>query len=209
MIHPTGVILIPVGFIVLYSLIFWYIYRTPLVLSGLLSRDSANLFGDVTVRYSLMSVRIRIGRPIEGTIRISTKQVYSFPISLSESPDESKEGNIKDEKKSLSEITGYISPIFRYINKIIDHIHIDSLFCHAVLGCGDPFTTGLVYGYIQAIIPIFNRKYGDISIIPDFINPRLEGNIGLNVLITSPIALIIFAGRIFFPVFFYYKFRVK
>lgn len=56
----------------------------------------------------------------------------------------------------------------------------------------------MVYGYIQAIIPLLPGEH-DICIVPDFYDPVLEGHVRLDTRFVYPFALLVYLSRIIIP----------
>lgn len=199
MIQTTGAILIPVGIVFFFIFIFWFLFTIPIALSLFFSRDNLHLAGNVAIKFGVIRFILPINRSMEGVIEVFSKPLWSFPLSSSEVMEKEEKSETSMFDTSVGDVIDWLPLFIRYIRRIIRFISIDRLSCHACFGCGDPFTTGITYGYLQAIIPILGQKGHDISIFPDFEKPALRGEVGMNILIRTPVSLIIFACRLFIP----------
>lgn len=196
MFHPAGDLLVTVGIILFFFIILIYLYTIPLKISLVASRSPSMQYVKSVVGYGPLSLAVLYDGMLTGEIQISERHMFSFPLLMTD--EEEKE---RDEKSHDYDIASGLQ-LFRIIvngfKRIIRHFKIDTFFCHARVGYGDPYTTGIFYGYIQAIIPFFPTNT-DICIIPDFDKPALEGEIRLVALITYPFSLLVCLCRIIIP----------
>lgn len=205
MISPAGTLLVPVGFVLLISFIFWFLITIPLNLSLFLVRDYSRLSGEVRINFGIMNLVFQVKRPFEGSFRICTKPVWLLSLPSSEySAGEEKEKIEKKEEPSedslqISEIIPLISLIIDFLDTLFRHIHIDRIHCRGTIGCGDPFTTGVAFGYLQSMIPFVSKNQDEIVITPDFEKNICEGDLELNLLIKSPVLVLILLSRTFIP----------
>lgn len=199
MIQTTGAILIPVGIVFFFIFIFWFLFTIPIALSLFFSRDNLQLAGNVAIKFGVIRFILPINRSMEGTIEFFSKPLWSFPLSSSEVMEKEEKAETGMLDRSIGDVIDLFPLFITYLRRIIRFISIDRITCHACFGCGDPFTTGITYGYLQAIIPILGQKGHDIFIFPDFEKPALRGEVGMNILIRTPISLIILACRLFIP----------
>lgn len=92
------------------------------------------------------------------------KQLLTYPSKLS--------NLFKDESTKSS-----IGLIFRSIKKILKISKPKQIRGHAIIGFGDPSTTGEVLGAISLVFAYFNLNTKKLQIIPDFTKQRLEGKL--------------------------------
>lgn len=201
MIVPAGGIVIPAGIIVLFLLLVRFFYTLPLAITFSGTRNPNILSGESDVGYGPFSVALAYDGIMTGELRVCKKRIFRFTIPPSEQPEE-RSGEQREDDAShhhdVSSVMRWFPLGLLSIRRFIQYFRIDFLVCHARIGCGDPFTTGLMYGYIQAIIPVIPVRH-DICIVPDFDKPALDGEISLRCLIITPISLIVKICRRFLP----------
>lgn len=198
MLHSAGEILIPTGFILMFSLLWWIVYLIPLKISLSAGPDYARLFGTIEMGFGPVSIALIYGTVAEGEIRICQRPVHQFMIPKEIPSDPEKKDKDESEEDSFSLVMRWIPHILCGVRLFIRHFRIDTLSCHARMGCGCPYSTGLLYGYSQAVIPLIPERC-DIRIVPDFDKPVLDGEIKATFLIITPCSLAIQVCRIFLP----------
>jgi len=201
MIVPAGDIVIPAGIIVFFLLLARFFYTLPLAITLSGTRNSNILSGEGAFGYGPFSVALAYDGIMTGELRICKKRLFLFTIPPSEQSEDRSGEQIEDDgfhHHDVSSIMKWFPIGLQSIRRFTQYFRIDFLICHARVGCGDPFTTGLAFGYIQAIIPVIPVRY-DICIVPDFDKPALDGEISLRCLIITPISLIVKICRRFLP----------
>jgi len=198
MLHSAGEILIPTGFVLLFSLLWWRVYLIPLKISLSAVRDYARLLGTIDIGFGPVSIALIYGTVAEGEIRICQRPVHQFMIPKETSSYPEEKDKDESEEVSLSLVMRWIPHILCGVRLFIRYFRIGTLYCHAQIGCGCPYSTGLLYGYSQAVIPLIPERC-DIRIIPDFDKPVLDGELSATFLIITPCSLVIQVCRIFLP----------
>lgn len=197
MFHPAGDLFVTVGIILFLFIFLRVLYMIPLKISLAAERDQARLCGESNVGFGLFSIAFLYDGTLKGEMRIMGKHLFSFSISTTGKEDTEPEKE-RSEEEGIQSGMRWIPAIFLGSRRIIRHFRINTLTCHARIGCGDPYTTGIVYGYIQAIIPLLPGEH-DISITPDFYDPALEGQFRLDTLFVYPFALLVYLSRLIIP----------
>jgi len=197
MFHPAGDLVVTVGIILFLFIFLRFLYTIPLKISLSAIMDSTRLCGESEVGLGPFSIAVLYDGILFGKMRIGGRRLFSFSI-----PKTGEEGTKTDEGKpeadGIRSSMRWIPVIVQGSRRIIRHFRIDTLTCHARIGCGDPCTTGMVYGYIQAIIPLLPGEH-DICIVPDFYDPVLEGHVRLDTRFVYPFALLVYLSRIIIP----------
>ncbi len=197
MFHPAGDLLVTVGIILLLLLFLKVFYTIPLKISLAAFRSSTSLCGESDIGFGLFSIAILYDGAFRGEVRIFRKRLFTFSIPTHKEEKDEPEKE-KPEEEGIQSGMRWIPVILQGSRRIIRHFKIDTFTCHARIGCGDPCTTGMVYGYIQAIIPLLPGEH-DICISPDFDKPALEGHVRLDTLFVYPFSLLVYLCRIIIP----------
>lgn len=197
MFHPAGDLLVTVGIILFLFIFLRFLYTIPLKISIAAERDQARLCGESEVGFGPFSTAFLYDGTLNGEMRIGGRRLFSFSIPKTGEEDTEPEKEESEEEGILSGMR-WVPVIVQGSRRIFMHFRIDTLTCHARIGCGDPYTTGIVYGYIQAIIPLLPGEH-DISITPDFYDPALEGHVRLDTLFVYPFSLLVYLCRIIIP----------
>ncbi len=196
MFHPAGDLLITVGIILFLFIGIRILYTIPLKISCAAERDKARLCGESSVGFGPFSIAFLYDGTLTGEMRIKGRHLFSF--SLPTTGEEDTEPEKEKSEEGIQSGMRWIPVIFQGSRRIIRHFRIDTLTCHARIGCGDPCTTGMVYGCIQAMTPLLPGTH-DISITPDFYEPALEGHCRLDTLFVYPFSLLVYLCRIIIP----------
>ncbi|HOJ97629.1 MAG TPA: DUF2953 domain-containing protein [Methanospirillum sp.] len=197
MFHPTGDQLVTVGIILFILIVLRILYTIPLKISLAAERDEARLCGESEVGFGPFGVVFLYDGALKGETSICGRRLFSFSIPTPGEEDTEPEKEKSEERGILSGMR-WIPVIFQGSRRIIRHFRIDMFICHARIGCGDPCTTGMMYGYIQAIIPFLPGEH-DICITPDFHDRVLVGHLRLVTLFMYPFALLVYLCRIIIP----------
>ena len=197
MFHPAGDLLVTVGIILFLFIILRVLYMIPLKISLAAERDQARLCGESDVGFGPFSIAFLYDGTLKGEMRIMGRHLFSFSIPTTGEEDTEPEKE-KSKEEGIQSGMRWIPVIFQGSRRIIRHFRIDTLTCHARIGCGDPCTTGMAYGYIQAIIPLLPGEH-DICIIPDFYDPALLGHCRLDTLFVHPFSLLVYLSRLIIP----------
>jgi hypothetical protein len=196
MIYLAGEILIPVGFFLFSLFFFRIIYFIPLVISISAIQNSQNVSGEIDISYGPVSITVKGYQLTKGEIHVFHKPVYRFGFPGSDHPNpEDKDVSGED---TGSRVIKWIPYIIRCIRLCIRYIRIENIYCRAEIGFGDPFTTGILYGYLQAVTGLIPFHH-DISLIPDFEKTVLVGEVRFTCLIVTPYSLIINICRLLVP----------
>jgi len=197
MFHPTGDLVVTVGIILFLFNFLRFLYTIPLKISLAAIRDSTRLCGESEVGLGPFSIAFLYDGTLLGEMRFGGRLLFSFSLpKTGEEGAKTDEGN--QEADGIRSGMKWIPVIVQGSRRIIRHFRIHTLTCHARIGCGDPCTTGIVYGYIQAIIPLLPGEH-DICIVPDFYDPAFEGHVRLDTKFVYPFALLVYLSRIIIP----------
>ncbi len=75
-----------------------------------------------------------------------------------------------------------------YLKKTVGHIRVRTASCRLVFGTGDPCETGVVWGWFHAIRGLLPET-ASVSVAPDFIRKRFEGNVHMVVEFTMALLI--------------------
>lgn len=199
MFTPAGDLVITAGIILFSLLVSGFLYTIPLKISLAVSRDSSRLSGEADLGYGPVSVALFREIVTNGEIRIYGRRLFSIPVQTI-GGEEKREttGDDRSHDEKIMQGINHLPLFVTGVRQIVRHLRIDTFSCHARIGCGDPCTTGIIYGYIQAIIPLLPANT-EIYIIPDFDMPALEGEVRLVTLIIYPFSLLVSLCRMITP----------
>lgn len=199
---PAAQILITAGIVLFFLIMAYAAYRMPLGLSLSVSRDTNHLAGDIGFRYGVLSFSVCMDTEIYGRIGLFSREIFRFSLQDTLSPDhrETPAGleEKDDESLHLTELMHWIRLSMRYAHYCIKHLSIDHLTCRMRMGIVDPCTTGMVYGWIWAVISLL-PDHADIQVTPCFEGIVLEGSGSLQCLIHTPADLVVTACRLIIP----------
>jgi len=199
---PAVEIFIAAGIVLFFFWVIYAIYRLPLEISLFVTRNTRQITGDLGIRYGMLSISVCLDTEIYGRIAIFSKPVFRFSLPKTSS---SEKGDLTDEPEEKSDDSFEIKEVlhwFRlsmgYIRYVFQHFSIDHLTLHMRMGLSDPCSTGMVYGWVWALIPLL-PKHADVQVTPCFDGVVLEGSGSLECLIHTPADLVVIAGRLFIP----------
>lgn len=198
------------SFFLTVALLFFFggvsllIYFTPVVItfSGVWREDTKS--GSACIRWGPGTFCISPGHNgLQAVFKIRKTELYQMP--LQRQPDDGEvQAEIKtssEEKKpeqDLRRMISFISLIEKIIPLILAHIKIERITGTVRFGTGDPVSTGLVYGYYQALAPVC-MFFSSAVFIPVFDQLTFEADLAGGFRITYPAGLIIRSLRRILP----------
>ena len=75
-----------------------------------------------------------------------------------------------------------------YLKKTAGHVRVRTASCRLVFGAGDPCDTGVVWGWFHSIRSLLPEP-ASVSVTPDFIRKRFEGNVHMAVEFTMAVLI--------------------
>lgn len=134
------------------------------------------------------------GLEIKGYFKLTWIKIRLFQREF---PDKNKGDNekkeIKEENKKqkfdfrrLPQIISLLyessSHLIRVFNAFLKSTYFEKLSLNLTLGLGDPVNTAMISGYLWAAASLLNTiPKANLSIEPDFLNERVEGNIIIKI----------------------------
>jgi len=80
----------------------------------------------------------------------------------------------------LDWVRWFLSPGLELLGNLPGAIGLKKLRVCGRFGCGDPAVTGSIFGYLQSLKPVENKRL-HLDVIPDFARPGLQGSLHLKV----------------------------
>jgi hypothetical protein len=180
------------------------IYCTPVIItfSGVWRENTKT--GSACIRWGPGSICINPGsNGIHAVFKIRKTELYQVPLQRqtrggevqTEIPLSSED---KKSEQSLQRIIPFISLMKSLIPLIFAHIRIERITGLVRFGAGDPVSTGLVYGYYQALTPVC-MSFCSAILIPVFDQLTFEADLTGGFRIVYPAGLIIRSFQRLFP----------
>ncbi len=81
------------------------------------------------------------------------------------------------------------------LEKAVRLFHLEQAAMKLRFGTGDPSTTGILFGFLQTLIPVPKNRF-EMDVVPDFIHRKLEGEADLTLRFTM--ARLVAVGAVVF-----------
>ncbi|HWQ66959.1 MAG TPA: DUF2953 domain-containing protein [Methanospirillum sp.] len=178
-----------------------FIYLIPLRLSVELAREEGKADFRAGIGWGLIRVWIipsSTGWEME--VRIGEHPLIRRPVNEKETEGEPATSIPSPSKPCNQDIYRYIPVIRRLIPELYHHTVIEKITGTMRFGAGDPVTTGMVYGYYQAVLPFISGSFCSVNLIPVFDRGLLDGRIHAGIRIICPLGLVIRTVGIILPV---------
>lgn len=200
MMDPITSLLIPAGLFVLIGSSVALIYQVPLRISICGSWREGIGEGYACIGWGLLDLCIRPGSTGMGVeARIWKTRLISWKAEGkkpgTDLPSERSGGSKHDVRLLLR----FLPVMKKVIPLMIHHLRIGKITGSARCGAGDPVTTGLIYGYYQAIIPLIADRCS-LVLIPVFDQLFFEAELGVKIQITRPFGLLVKGTALVLPV---------
>lgn len=198
---PISSLMIPAGCVILIWSALWLLYQIPIRLNLSFSKDQNSFDFFLDIGWGPLRIRFlrgSTGWQVEGLLRDAT--LISRPVQ----PDKYETEPVKEitdsgEKVGLRDLIRFIPGIRRLLSELIRHITLDKISADVTFGAGDPATTGVTFGYFQALRPMMTTERCSIVLTPVFDKMILEGTLTAGILITCPLGILIRGGRVILP----------
>lgn len=143
----------------------------PVKFSGRLSSSRKNLFL-AKVRWGVLRSSVKIAYDGTGEFYLYSFRLKKFSVFEKDEPSPG-DGEDKESKEKFD--TGKIFPVLDQVVIILRQIGFDYLKVNAKIGLGDPYDTGIVYGYASALRgALSGLKRIDINVLPVFDTEMFE-----------------------------------
>ncbi|PWR72267.1 hypothetical protein [Methanospirillum lacunae] len=199
-----------ISFFLIVILLFFFggvtllIYCTPVIITftGVWRVDTKA--GSACIRWGPLAICISPeSKGIQVIFKIRRTELYQIPLHRPSGGDAVQEEvpTSSEEKKpeqDLRRMIPFISLIKKIIPLILTHIRIERITGSVKFGSGDPVSTGLVYGYYQALAPVC-RFFCSAILIPVFDQLTFEADLTGGLRIEYPAGLIIKSLQRLFP----------
>lgn len=180
------------------------IYCTPLIITFTgVWRDDTKA-GSVCIRWGPLSICISPeSEGMQVIFKVRRTELYQIPLhrpsggdAVQEEVPPSFEEN--EPEYSIQRMIPFISLFKNLIPLIFAHIRIERITGSVRFGTGDPVSTGLVYGYYQALVPV-RMIFCSAILIPVFDQLTFEADLTGGFRIEYPSGLIIKSLQRLFP----------
>ncbi|HWQ64538.1 MAG TPA: hypothetical protein VN429_08990 [Methanospirillum sp.] len=180
------------------------IYCTPVIItfSGVWRENTKA--GSACIRWGPGTICINPGyNGLQAVFKIKRTELYQVPLQRPSGGDEVQaeiptSSEEKESEQDLRRMIPFISLIKKIIPLIFAHIRIERITGSVRFGAGDPVSTGLVYGYYQALAPVC-MFFCSAVLIPVFDQLTFEADLTGGFRIVYPVGLIVRSLRRLLP----------
>lgn len=137
-------------------------------------------------------------------LRILKARIYSFEIGGHGSDNKNSADPRPEQETHPRTLKGLLPAMKKILSLLVSHITIRKIQGTISFGAGDPVTTGILYGFYQALYPLVMNRCA-IILVPVFDHLLLEGELDATILIIHPFRLLIKGTAIVLPAFLIHK----
>jgi hypothetical protein len=188
-------VLIPLILAIIFSIVAFIIYITPLDLCIFASRRNGPVFLALSAYWSIFglgySYTHRGGRV---HLLMSGKSIYCWNISQAPKSVlqiQRPRTGVRTLFSQICIIQALLPGILRIIRALKRHGRFRRLSCNLVVGTGSPAETGLIFGIFSAVRPILMiSPRVSLSLEPVFDKETLEGDCRIDLRLNRPLVVI-------------------
>ncbi|MBN1431996.1 MAG: DUF2953 domain-containing protein [Methanomicrobiaceae archaeon] len=169
----------------------------PVRISGRLRSCRSDLFL-LRIRWGILRVSVNISAGAIVTLYLYSFRIKEFPVTGTESSSgyEDEEKEKEEEKEGFN--TKMISPVTDLLATVFRQTGFEYLRLDAKVGLGDPFDTGMIFGFAFALRGIMHcDDRFELNILPVFETEALEFDIEGGIRVKDPFRIFFSAFRIF------------